>query len=260
MVHMEDTLLSPTAGVAASHSEQSRPWLAYAKKIQFDLCIIQDDVVDWKLEAARMGSVYGSAYCTVAANSARGSDDGFLKPRAAKMSLKFSSQAPDSPLQFYISKPGDEDFTHDVLEQELNQRAWVLQERALSTRIIHFASNCTFCECGSGIQCENLKHVFRPWSLLGSSRFPEPLKGFPQRSMDSVFEELYTHYSRLNLTCQKDRPQAIKSLEQRVAGFYNTKSTFGISHGALHRSLFWERSANKRLKRISFPDGDLVPS
>lgn len=44
------------------------------------LCIIQGDDGDWNTEARAMEHVFSSAYCTIAAFSARGWSDGFLKP------------------------------------------------------------------------------------------------------------------------------------------------------------------------------------
>jgi hypothetical protein len=59
--------------------------------------------------------------------------------------------------------------------------------------------------------------------------------------MNPLFKEIYTHYTTLDLTYQTDRPQAIKSLERRVAGFYDTNCTFGIAH---------ELQANSSLREL----------
>jgi hypothetical protein len=52
-------------------------------------------------------------------------------------------------------------FDRDLEEGELNQRAWVLQERALSPRTIHFTAGQTYWECGSVIRCESLVQMIR---------------------------------------------------------------------------------------------------
>jgi hypothetical protein len=48
------------------------------------LCIVQsvdgEETEDWKVESKRMEIVFSSAYCTLAASSAKGSHEGFLKP------------------------------------------------------------------------------------------------------------------------------------------------------------------------------------
>ncbi|KAK4206045.1 hypothetical protein QBC37DRAFT_301586, partial [Rhypophila decipiens] len=71
------------------------------------LCIIQGPDGDWKSEAETMANIFACAYCTIAA--------GTLTTCAF-------------------------DFDKDVDRGTLMKRAWVLQERVLSRRIIHFTS------------------------------------------------------------------------------------------------------------------------
>jgi hypothetical protein len=54
-----------------------------------------------------------------------------------------------------------EDFDNDVENAVLNTRGWVLQERVLSCRTIHFSKNHTYWECGEGVHCENLTRLER---------------------------------------------------------------------------------------------------
>lgn len=122
------------------------------------LCIIQDDKDDWRRESRRMEDVFGSAYCTIAATSAKDSNEGFLCPRPAKHSVRLSDRNTDT-LYVYISEVV-ENFKHDVLGGKLNERGWVFQERALSPRTIHFTAEQTYWECGSVIRCENLAQKF----------------------------------------------------------------------------------------------------
>jgi len=116
------------------------------------LCIIQGEdpeaVADWKREAGKMETVYASAYCTIAASSAKNSTEGFLIPRPVKQAVRLADHV-------YACEVG-QNFDHDVESAVLNQRGWVLQERALSPRTIHFTATQTYWECGSVIRCENL--------------------------------------------------------------------------------------------------------
>jgi hypothetical protein len=121
------------------------------------LCIIQWNQKDWKHEAKRMESVYASAYCTIAATSAVDSNAGFLE-RNANSEYVYAQDALGR--QFYVCTDID-DFDNDVGKARLNTRAWVLQERVLSRRTIHFSANQTYWECGEGIYCENLTRLER---------------------------------------------------------------------------------------------------
>jgi hypothetical protein len=114
------------------------------------LCIIQDDPEDWERESKRMEDVFSSAYCTIAATCSTGSGDGFLKRRGDRRHVTMRS---DKGFKFFICEAID-DFGLHVEASELNQRGWVLQERALSSRTIHFTEKQSYWECGEGIRCE----------------------------------------------------------------------------------------------------------
>lgn len=223
------------------------------------LCIIQDDRDDWRRESQRMASVFSLAYCTIAATSGTDSTDGFLKTRPQKKWFKLAEKKEHSSLYVYASELVA-NFDRDIVNGPLNERAWVLQERALSSRVIHFTSEQTYLECGYGYVSENMTYKYTPLALLGGCRFPQPNPGFPKRTQESAFEEVFTHYTRLSITYATDRPHAIAGLEQKLSHFYNTNSTHGIVHGCLQRSLFWNRAGKERLTLTQFSDTPTPPS
>lgn len=114
------------------------------------VCIIQGPGGDFSREAKRMEHVFSQAYCVLAASSARGQYDGFLKPRRRRNQVQLKGSGKSS---VYISEFID-DFDYFVLQSRLNQRGWVLQERALARRTIYFTSEQSFWECGRGVRCE----------------------------------------------------------------------------------------------------------
>lgn len=116
------------------------------------ICIIQGPDGDFSREAKRMEDVFSRAYCVLAASSAMGQRDGFLKPRMQRRSVPVKPYGKSS---IYVSEFID-DFDQYVLHSRLNQRGWVLQERALARRTIYFTSKQSFWECGGGVRCETL--------------------------------------------------------------------------------------------------------
>lgn len=122
------------------------------------LCILQktgkgDDEAhkdDWKKESLLMEKVFSSAYFTIAASGAQHRFDGFLKQRKQRDFVTMTARDGE---KFHICQLIN-DFDKDVEQGELNKRAWVLQERALSRRTIHFSETQTYWECGDGIRCE----------------------------------------------------------------------------------------------------------
>lgn len=121
------------------------------------LCIIQENQKDWEHEAKRMEGVYASAYCTIAATSAVDSNAGFLE---RNISNEYVHVQDASGRRFYVCTDID-DFENDVENAHLNKRAWVMQERVLSRRTIHFSANQVYFECGEGIYCENFTTLKR---------------------------------------------------------------------------------------------------
>lgn len=118
------------------------------------ICIVQGPDGDSHEEAKRMEDVYSSAFCVLAASSARGQNDGFLHPRDQNnQCLTFDSGA--SLPRIYVSRFMD-NFNDDVLEAPLSKRGWVLEERALARRTIYFTNRQTYWECGRGVRCETL--------------------------------------------------------------------------------------------------------
>lgn len=146
-------------GIALSHlpkTFQDAVHVTRSLGIQYlwidSLCIIQDDKCDWATESKLMEQVFSSAYVTLAASCANDTNDGFLKTRPSRSSIK-SVTSDGQP--YYVCEPID-DFSGDVEQGELNKRGWVLQERALSRRTIHFAERQSYWECGAGVRCETL--------------------------------------------------------------------------------------------------------
>lgn len=117
------------------------------------LCIIQDDLVDWAREAARMNDVYGSAYLTIVATSASSSTDGFLK-RTQEMACRISyykdiGAEPVGRFLIAYSETGGDlgSWYLNVEKARWNTRGWTLQERLLSKRVLHFTERKLFWEC-----------------------------------------------------------------------------------------------------------------
>jgi hypothetical protein len=125
------------------------------------LCIIQSldgkETDDWKKESKRMEMVFSSAYCTLAASSAKSSNEGFLERQSSGQPLQVETENGN---RLYISKEVD-NFLRDVEKAPLNGRGWVLQERILSRRTIHFCAKQTYFECGEGVYCENFTRMKR---------------------------------------------------------------------------------------------------
>lgn len=116
------------------------------------LCIIQGDGGDFITEAKRMEDVFSCAYCVIAASRASNPHDGFLGDRPQR---QFIAMPQEESRSAFLCEAID-DFGRHVLDGALNQRGWVLQERALARRTIYFTEAQAYFECGKGVRCETL--------------------------------------------------------------------------------------------------------
>jgi hypothetical protein len=119
------------------------------------LCIIQDSGEDWEREASKMPEVYMNSYLTIAAMMSADSNGGcfsFRNPLVHQPCCLF-----DDPIGLFDGSGGRGIFAHpfeaDQLrvgstfeDSPLRKRAWVLQERILSPRIVYFGDTIIW-EC-----------------------------------------------------------------------------------------------------------------
>jgi Heterokaryon incompatibility protein (HET) len=119
------------------------------------LCIIQDSEEDWLKESVTMKDVYKNSLCTIAATAATNSSEGcFFRreidfTRWTPMRIGWDSVAEGEYHCVYPNLWND-----NVSEAPLNKRAWVLQERWLSPRVLHFARDQIYWECQELSACE----------------------------------------------------------------------------------------------------------
>lgn len=226
------------------------------------ICIIQGPDGDFNEEAKRMEDIFSQAYCVLAASSAFGQSDGFIKPRKLRKCLPFQQDGQNIYVCEFI-----DDFNQHVLKSPLSQRGWVLQERVLARRTIYFTNTQTYWECGGGVRCETMmKMQNKLVSFLGDPAFPKVAIQTRRGGKIILYQYLYSQYSRLAFTHQEDRPVAIAGLEKRLIHSFRVSGGFGIlddaKHGLLRRSLLWHRARDStRLEKIDFQGvNSMVPS
>jgi hypothetical protein len=120
------------------------------------LCIVQDDPNDWSVQSSKMPLIYENAYVTLAATFSPSSTGGCFSEggsefRARDFTVRDRSRKPH---QIFIRRHLPHWLMADPrqlreLDQDfpLLQRAWVLQERLLSPRVLHFGRHELMWEC-----------------------------------------------------------------------------------------------------------------
>ncbi|KAH9222010.1 hypothetical protein DL95DRAFT_381310, partial [Leptodontidium sp. 2 PMI_412] len=156
-----------------------------------------------------------------------------------------------------------DDFNNDVEKAELNTRAWVMQERVLSGRTIHFSANQTYFECGDGVRCENLtmmKSSGRRNFFTLDPKFPNRLKFGKGSRIIEFLHFLIEDYTRRGLSVNTDRAIAISGLLNFIAKALDSVVKFGIFGDYLHRNLLWQRATPIDRKTGLIEYDSLIPT
>jgi hypothetical protein len=181
------------------------------------LCIIQDSQADWGFEAGRMKDYYRNAYLTVSALSSPNSHHGILNPRKPIPVAKLSQEL---DLYFRAEIPKKRDVFKNSI---LNTRAWSLQERLLSTRIVHYGHIEMYWECltCSTQESSSVLHTTKtdPESIIVSEGedFKRALSYInTKREAIDFWHRLVGQYSRRALTKSSDKLPAIAGIASAI--------------------------------------------
>jgi hypothetical protein len=238
------------------------------------LCIMQDSEEEWRSESSRMGLVYKNSYLNVAAIDSPDCDAGIFSTRDSllvqpiKLAMDFGGESNRIVRDFFCV---DSDIWLGVIDEALlGKRAWYVQERLLSPRQIHFASQQLYWECRRQAACETLPGGFLPSMIaepgLAASyqmkRFASTLAQLSTGNRpcdeannnlnaslncdDSANTEIYTgwrhtaaSYSKCALTVQRDKLIAISGVAKEMSKVVNDQYLAGIWRSQLPAILLW---------------------
>jgi hypothetical protein len=226
------------------------------------LCIIQDDSADWEAESAEMGRVFENAEYTISASAAEDDTLGFLGPRHHDLvPMKYRRRAKQKPKGNMFLRRSTERYVQDVTSSPLNNRAWVLQERILSRRIIHFTKNQVYWECRRMVRHETWPQIDHRDGQAKDEREPNPfstlLTRFSQKenqehAMSLIYREwskLVSQYSRMGLTKPSDKLPAVSGLINVIKRFIKSDKYFGIWTDDIF-GLLWNAEQGSRPKPL----------
>lgn len=119
------------------------------------MCIIQDSIEDWQRESAQMDSVYNNSYCNIAAAHSVNCEGGLFVTRDPSLieELRVETEWENlKKMKFIVNDP--KFWIRRVDDAPLHHRGWVLQERILSRRTVHFGFDQILWECSENDGCE----------------------------------------------------------------------------------------------------------
>lgn len=228
------------------------------------LCIIQDCADDWASQSAVMCEIYTGSYLNLAATAAADCRGGLFAERDERLVQPLRVTQPPPPgksssigdLFRYYDAVDTGEWQRDVEDAPLCQRGWIVQERVLSRRCLHFGKRQLYWECTSMMASESVPLGY-PDSDWGFKSF-DPL--LPNRTstgtaLVETWGLLLDKYTRAGLTEETDKLVAIAGLAKALAAQSGIQYRSGLWNYRLEQQLLW--FAESPLKR---PDVFRAPS
>ena len=139
------------------------------------LTIVQDDEADWKVEAAKMAAVYGSAFITIAATNSKDCQQGIFATRESLAThyRVWPLTSGQKPVEADILRDG-EIYTRrgrraKLSTHPLQKRGWTLQEHVLSRRVIQYTESELVWHCRTGRATEARPTLIKSARLSGGN-------------------------------------------------------------------------------------------
>lgn len=212
------------------------------------MCIIQDSDDDWLEQSACMWAIYMNSYCTLAATASTNGNRGLFRDREPYATTPQRINATwDGLEKGFYNCTLESEWTTEVIQAPLNRRGWVLQERLLSSRVLHFAESQVYWNCEDLLASEALPHGLP--KKLGTESFtrdwhwikPKPLNvDFFKRLI--IWHNWVAYYSKCALTRDSDKLVAVSGMARLVHQRYYINYTYlaGLWSRDLARQLLWE--------------------
>jgi Heterokaryon incompatibility protein (HET) len=206
------------------------------------LCIVQDDKADWAQEADLMTGVYGGSTVTIAASSATDGSVGcfFNRPKTWRCQIHTGRDAGQ------ILYDGVIEHSTTRLNIPLHSRAWAVQERYLSRRILHFYENEVFWECLWCCRCETFPN--ESIDRVHSNAFELS----PKRITRLQWPHIINHYSQRKLTRSSDKLVAIGGLARLVHETSKDEYLGGMWRKNLEMQLCWTSGVQNQSKSETY--------
>ncbi|TID26398.1 HET-domain-containing protein [Venturia nashicola] len=199
------------------------------------LCILQGNSpqarLDWVQESARMDEIYANAVVTIIASASSSCDQGLFYPRTCLMQYE-GSFGRDQPFAT-LSISGYPRSYHD---EPIHKRAWTLQERLLSSRVLSYCLQDLMWQCNEVILWERDP--------------PETIRQMhKERQQDEKFDwaQITNAYASRSVTMCRDKLPALSAVAKRYHESSHDQYLAGLWREDLLKQLLWYRTSHRNM-------------
>ncbi|KAI1457407.1 heterokaryon incompatibility protein-domain-containing protein [Annulohypoxylon moriforme] len=243
------------------------------------LCIFQDSRRDWHREVDTLADIYRHSFCNISAISSSYSpastglfgrrmvETNTLYPFVAN--IRVCDQSGDVNFGSWMIRNRSM-WDHEIESAPLSRRGWVVQERFLARRLVHFTRSQIFWECLECTHCEaepkeSLLNLDREvvnrtgnWSyaypkLTMAKIRTKSTAHLPKSLYDSFahksWRAIVTKYTSCYLTHESDKLAAISGIAKIFREFNGDRYLAGLWRDKLYLHLLW---------KVNRDDGEVV--
>ena len=219
-----------------------------------NLCTPQDTSRVWDKDSTNVASIYANAHVTLAASGAKSNLDGLFIPRQSRSYVSVPYTVGETRgSMLLLSLPVEKEFCGDsyvnLPTEPLSQSAWALQERALSQRVVHFASDQIYFEDRSGFLSEDCLVVERRHHTVEQQEVAiEGGNSLDQSARQATLKKAYRHrwqdllwgYSILGLSNPAHKLPALANIARAMSSGLEDVYIVGLWRGSLVADLCWQ--------------------
>ena len=205
-----------------------------------------------------MDKVYYHSFLNISALASEDSSASFFARRDPVLMGRQFVRLPIKNLQPYPEgvdyKVTDRDWLENNLSSaHLNLRAWVLQERFLAPRVLHFGRQQLIWECHETTSTESYSDGLPPdmmwrddsrFKLFNAAGSKSERPVLPEASEEinayQIWHRIVEHYSRCGMTKSEDKLVAISGIAKHMSKILRDEYVCGMWRGCLASELPWQ--------------------
>jgi heterokaryon incompatibility protein (HET) len=235
------------------------------------LCIFQDEQEDWQNECARVGAYYQNAVFTIAASSSYENRGGCLPYQRTipltqweldKTLTEGAMQTPvsldDTYFTAYITF--DRRFKIEIQLGPLYRRGWVLQEIALSSRVLWFTTSTVFMECRHTCITKNPRTYPATLNIAKRAQWRKQSLLLYSTLDSSQWLKIAEKYSRMEVTHEEDRLVALSGICKFIDPENEDQYLAGIWKKHLFDGLSWTLKKQDQYRAAAFGPSSISKS